>query len=322
MNTHNGTLTVRVTHIERLTPDIKRFTLSDPDDKHLPSFSGGSHVVMVLKDGDNTYRNAYSLMGSPYNSSTYQIAVRRSSERRGGSQWLHDNVSEGDLLEMMHPANLFPLAKHARHHLFIAGGVGITPVYSQLEELALKQASFELHLGVRGPEHTALGQELKSRYGDRVHIYVQDQGPQLDIPDLLSERPLGSHVYVCGPEGMIEQTIKSAQSLGWTNSHIHYERFVEQGSTGQPFSVTLARQGVTIEVPSEQSLLEAAEQAGYKLPYLCRGGACGYCEADVLEVEGDLDHRDDWLSEEDKLSKRKFMPCVSRANCSRLVVDL
>jgi ferredoxin-NADP reductase len=163
----------------------------------------------------------------------------------------------------------------------------ITPVYSQLEELELKNASFELHLAVRGPEHIALGRELQARYGARVHLYVQGEDQRMDIPRILFGRPLGSHVYVCGPDSMIDDTIEGAHALGWTDSHIHYERFVEQGSTGQPFSVTLARQGVTIEVPAEQSLLEAAEQAGYKVPYLCRGGAC-----------------------------------VSRASCSRLVVDL
>ena len=144
----------------------------------------------------------------------------------------------------------------------------------------------------------------------------------MDIRQILTARPLGSHVYVCGPDSMIDDTIDSAHALGWTDSHIHYERFVEQGSLGESFSVTLARQGVTLEVAPDQSLLEAAEEAGYSVPYLCRGGACGYCETEVLEIEGELDHRDDWLSEEDKLSKRKFMPCVSRANCSRLVVDL
>src|SRR5690606_4580642 len=107
------------------------------------------------------HRNAYSLMSSPYDSSAYQIAVRRVSDGRGGSRHLHDKVSEGDLLQILQPANLFPLAKHARQHLFIAGGVGITPVYSQLEELQLKQSTFELHLAVRGPEHTALGLELQ-----------------------------------------------------------------------------------------------------------------------------------------------------------------
>lgn len=322
MNTHNGTLSVQVARIESLTPEIKRFTLVDPSGKHLPAFSGGSHVVVVMDEGDTTYRNAYSLMNSPYDSSAYQIAVRRVSDGRGGSRFMHDHVIEGAQLQIMQPANLFPLAKHGRQHVFIAGGVGITPVYSQMEELHLKQAEFELHIAVRSPEHATLGLELQAKYGDRVTLYVQSQDERLDIRQILSNRPLGSHVYVCGPDGMINDTVDSAHDLGWTDSHIHYERFVEQGSNGEPFSVTLARQGVTIEVPADQSLLEAAEQAGFAVPYLCRGGACGYCETEVLEVEGELDHRDDWLSEEDKLSKRKFMPCVSRANCSRLVVDL
>lgn len=322
MRTHNGTLKVRVARIETLTPEIKRFTLVDLEGKHLPAFSGGSHVVVVIDEADKTYRNAYSLMNSPYDSSAYQIAVRRVSEGRGGSRFLHTQVKEGDLLQIMQPANLFPLAKHARQHVFIAGGVGITPMYSQLDELHLKQVDFELHLAVRGPEHTKLGLELQARYGQHVHLYVLGEGPRMNIRQVLAERPLGSHVYVCGPDSMIDDTIDSAHALGWTDSHIHYERFVEQGSLGESFSVTLARQGVTLEVAPDQSLLEAAEEAGYSVPYLCRGGACGYCETEVLEIEGELDHRDDWLSEEDKLSKRKFMPCVSRANCSRLVVDL
>ena len=322
MSTHNGTLSVRVARIEAMTPEIIRFTLVDPEGKHLPAFSGGSHVVVLVPNGDKTLRNAYSLMNSPYDSSAYQIAVRRVSEGRGGSRYLHDQLNEGDLIQILQPANLFPLAKHARQHVFIAGGVGITPVYSQLEELLLKQADFELHLAFRGPEHTALGLELKARYGEKVTLYVPGEGPRMNIRQILTDRPLGSHVYACGPDSMIDDTLASARALGWTDSHVHFERFVEQGSNGQPFTVTLARQGVTLEVPPDQSLLEAAEQAGYQVPYLCRGGACGYCETEVLELEGSLDHRDDWLSEEDKLSQRKFMPCVSRATCSRLVVDL
>lgn len=322
MNTHHGTLSVQVARIETLTPEIKRFTLIDPDGKHLPAFSGGSHVVVVMEDGDKTHRNAYSLMGSPYDSSAYQIAVRRVEDGRGGSRLMHDCVREGTQLQILQPVNLFPLAKHARQHVFIAGGVGITPVFSQAEELRVKQTDFELHLAVRGPEHLALGLELQARYGKCVHLYVQGQDPRMDIRQILCNRKLGSHVYVCGPDSMISDTVNSAHSQGWTDSHIHYERFTEQGSSGEPFSVTLARQGVTIEVPAEQSLLEAAEEAGYTVPYLCRGGACGYCETEVLEIEGELDHRDDWLSEEDKLSRRKIMPCVSRAKCSRLVVDL
>lgn len=319
---NNGTLRVRVARVEDVTPEIRRLTLVSPDGQHLPPFSGGSNIVVVLKNGEQTIRNAYSLMGSPYDSSAYQIAVRKVSDGRGGSRLIHEQLKEGDDLHISAPVNLFPLDKHARLQLFIAGGVGITPVFSQLEELRVKDLPFEVHYAVRGQEHAHLGEELKARYGSAVHLYVEGQGPRLNISQVLAKRPLGSHVYVCGPSAMIDETIDSAHRQGWTDSHIHYERFVEQGSTGQAFSVTLARQGATIEVSPDQSMLEALEDAGYSPPYLCRGGACGHCETNVLELDGELLHLDDWLSDEDKRSNKKIMPCVSRACAKHLVVDL
>jgi ferredoxin-NADP reductase len=321
MSLSNGTLSVRVARIEQVTPEIKRFTLVSTDGAHLPPFSGGSNVVVLIPHEGGSYRNAYSLMSSPYDSSSYQIAVRRVEDGRGGSRRMHDAVKEGDELEILRPVNLFPLSKHARLHLFIAGGVGITPVCSQLAELRLTGKPFEVHLALRGAEHARLGEELKREYGDRVHLYLNDRGEQLNISAVLADRPLGSDVYVCGPESMIQDTLSSARAHGWTESHIHYERFLEQGSVGEAFSVTLARSGATIEVWRDQSLLEAAEAAGHEIPYLCRGGACGACETEVLELDGEILHTDDWLSDEDKAANKKIMPCVSRAKCSRLVID-
>ena len=318
---HQGTLQVRVERIESVTPEINRYTLCAADGSWLPPFSGGSHVTVLIGDGEETRRNAYSLMSSPYDAGRYQIAVRRVPDGKGGSRALHDGTKEGDLLGITIPANLFPLSKHARHHVFIAGGVGITPVFAQLEELAMKAASFELHLAVRGPEHRALGDELATKYGDAVTIYEDTSDVRLSIAEVLADRPLGTHVYVCGPAGMIEAVLATAHGLGWTDSHIHYERFDDLGSTGEPFTVTLARSGVDIAVSPEQSLLEAVEDAGYTLPYLCRGGACGECETEVVELDGTLDHRDDWLSETDREANKLIMPCVSRATCTKLVID-
>lgn len=321
MNTHNGTLNVRVSRIENITPEIKRFTLTPLDNEPLPPFSGGSNLVVLIPHATGYYRNAYSLMSSPYNTSSYQIAVRRVDTGRGGSVRMHDNVQEGDQLEVLRPVNLFPLSKHARLHLFIAGGVGITPVCSQLAELRLRGTPFEVHLAVRGTEHALLGEELRAEYGSAIHLYHSDQGERLNISAVLADRPLGSDVYVCGPEGMIQDTVNAARHHGWTDSHIHYERFLEQGSVGEAFSVTLARSGATVNVSPDQSLLEAAESAGHHIPYLCRGGACGMCETRVLDLDGELIHTDDWLSDEDKASNTKIMPCVSRAKCTRLVID-
>lgn len=321
MSNSSGTLNVLVTAIEQVTPEIKRFTFKASDGRFLPAFSGGSHVVVLIPGQDKTRRNAYSLMGSPYDSSAYQIAVRRVEDGHGGSRFMHDQVKVGDSLQITPPANLFALNKHARLHLFIAGGVGITPVFSQLEELRMKDVPFELHLAVRGEEHRRLGDELQARYGSAVHLYVAPQ-QSLSISQVLADRPLGSHLYTCGPDSMIQDAVDSAHRLGWTDSHIHFERFVEQGSSGEAFQVTLQRQGVTLDVSPDQSMLEAVEAAGYDMPYLCRGGACGHCETDVLELEGELVHLDDWLSDEEKHQNRKIMPCVSRAKCTRLVVDL
>ena len=321
MSQQTGTLSVRVARIEAVTPEIKRFTLVSTNGTHLPPFSGGSNVVVLIPHANGTHRNAYSLMSSPYDSSVYQIAVRRVEDGRGGSQRMHEAVNEGDVLEILRPVNLFPLSKHARLHLFIAGGVGITPVCSQLAELHLRGTPFEVHLAVRGAEHARLGEELKRKYGDAVRLYRGGIDQRLDISAVLADRPLGSHLYVCGPESMIQDAIDSAHALGWTDSHIHYERFLEQGSAGEAFSVTLARSGATIDVSPDQSLLEAAEAAGHRIPYLCRGGACGECQTEVLELDGEIFHTDDWLSDEDKATNKKIMPCVSRAKCSRLVID-
>ncbi|WP_104168587.1 PDR/VanB family oxidoreductase [Arthrobacter sp. SX1312] len=318
----HGSLRLRVDRIEPVTPEINRYTLSAEDGSWLPPFSGGSHVrVLIPFDDGQTRRNAYSLMSSPYDTSKYQIAVRRIHDGKRGSITLHEKVREGDALLVTTPANLFPLSKHARHHVFIAGGVGVTPIYSQLDELNLKGGSFELHLAVRGPEHATLGRELQEIYGERVRLYGDGDGSRLNASDVLAGRPLGTHAYVCGPARMVDDVIGAAHAHGWTDSNIHFERFEDLGSTGAPFSVTLARSGAVIEVSPEQSLLEAVEEAGHKLPYLCRGGACGECETEVLELDGSIDHRDDWLSESDRCTNKLIMPCVSRATCTKIVIN-
>ncbi len=321
MSQGTGTLNVRVARIEAVTPDIKRFTLVSRSGAHLPPFSGGSNIVVLIPHAGGTRRNSYSLMSSPFDASTYQIAVRRNDTGRGGSLWMHESLCEGDDLEIHRPVNLFPLSKHARLHIFIAGGVGITPICSQLMELKLRGTPFELHQAVRGAAHARIGEELLEMYGHSVRLYRDDAGERLDIAGVLRDRALGSHVYVCGPELMIRETIDAAHALGWTDGHIHHERFIEQGSAGEAFRVTLARSGATIDVSPDQSLLEAAEAAGHPIPYLCRGGACGACETDVLDLDGELIHTDDWLSDEDKAANRKLMPCVSRARCTRLIID-
>jgi ferredoxin-NADP reductase len=319
VNTPAATLPVIVTGIELVTPLIKLFTLRSPDGKDLPAFSGGCHIVVVMPREGRTYRNPYSLLSSPWDLSRYQIAVRRHDSGRGGSLYLHDRVQVGSQLRIAHPINLFPLAKLARKHILIGGGIGITPMMAMVEDLKAGHAPFEVHYAARDREHAYFALGLQRRLPDRVTLYLSSRGERIDFGKALSGQPLGSHVYVCGPAGLIEGAIRAARQAGWTDSHIHFETF-STPPVGEPFDVYLAESRLAVHVPAGMSLLEAIEAAGVDAPYLCRGGACGKCETDVLELEGELLHHDNWLSDEDKASGRKIMPCISRASSTRLVL--
>ena len=318
--THVETISVEVAAIEQVTPLIKAFTLRRPSGADLPPFSGGSHVIVAMQGPDKTFRNPYSLLGSPRNLGSYKIAVRRDDCGRGGSLFLHEQVKPGHRLELSHPVNLFPLAKRARRHILIAGGVGITPVIAMIDDLGSTQTPWELHYGFRGTEHAYFGQALQIAHGRRVQLYDAARGLRLDFTEILANRPLGTHVYTCGPRSMIDGVEQAALCAGWARSHIHHESFAAPAA-GEPFDAFLVRSNVTIHVPAGQSLLEAIETAGIDAPYLCRGGACGQCETDVLAFDGELIHRDHWLSAEDRARGKKIMPCVSRARGPRLELD-
>ena len=316
------TLRVQVTAAERLTPLIKHFTLARADGAALPAFSGGSHVVVVMRGADGrTHRNPYSLLSSPRELGTYEIAVRRMEESRGGSRFMHDTLAVGDTLEIAHPVNLFALEKRGRNHVLIAGGIGITPFLAQLEDLADAGVRHELHYSVRAPEHAAFLERLRGRLGERLRVYYDSAGDAIDYESLLARQPLGTHVYVCGPAGMIERVNATATDCGWPKSHVHWEQF-SAPPVGAAFQVFLARAGLAVDVQPDHSLLEAIEAAGVEVPYLCRGGVCGFCRTRVLELDGELLHHDHYLSDAEKSGGKSLMPCVSRARCSRLVLDL
>ena len=316
-----GLIPVTVSKVDPVTPDTRVLTLSAPDGHHLPGFSGGSHVTVVIPtDGGTPLRNAYSLMSSPYDTSSYQIAVRRMDSGRGGSRWLH-TIREGEILSITPPVNLFPLHKLGRLHIFLAGGIGITPVFPQIEELAQVGAAFEAHLTVHDETHAALARRLQALYGARVRVTLSGSEGRADFARILANRPLGSHMYVCGPAGMIDDARAAARTLGWSQSHIHFEHFIEQKS-GVAFEVVLARRGVTLTIPPEASILEVLEANDISIPYLCRGGACGQCETRVIEARGKLDHHDVWLSDEAKACNSHMVPCISRMDGGTLVLDL
>jgi len=319
------TIPVRVARVDAVTPLIKRFTLEAADGGTLPPFTGGSHVIVQMRDGEQRYSNAYSLMSSPEALGTYQIGVRRETPSKGGSAFLHDRVKEGDLLDITTPNNLFALSDDARHHVLIAGGIGITPFMSQMHELGRRGASHELHYAFRGPEHGAFSQELEELAGQSsgaVRFYVDSLGQQLDLGGLFGGLTGGAHVYVCGPAGLIEAVRKAAQAACVDPGRVHWEQFAATASANDgAFTVVLAKSGKSVEVGAGESILKAIERdSAVQVECLCREGVCGTCETRILE--GEAEHLDQYLSNAEKDAQQTMMICVSRARTGKLVLDL
>ena len=313
-------LLVRVADVTPVNALITRFRFVARDGGPLPAFSGGAHTVVEMDDHGIRRLNPYSLMSDPEDTSGYEISVRRDDTGRGGSLYMHRHVRPGLEMVISHPINLFPLDNRAKKHLMIAGGIGITPFLAQIAQLAHAGGRFELHYAARNRALGAYMDRLTAAHPTQVHTYFDDEGQVIDLGRILSMQPIGTHHYVCGPKGMINWVLSSAEAMGWPKQALHHEEFLAPG-TGLPFTVELAASRKTITVGTTQSLLEAIEAAGVDAPYLCRGGACGQCETDVLRCDGTILHRDHWLDPGDHASGRKIMPCVSRFEGKTLVID-
>ena len=222
----------------------------------------------------------------------------------------------GDHLRISPPANLFPLQGQARLHILIAGGIGITPLLAYCAELLRRGAQFELHYAFRAGLSDAYVDSLSELIGARLHCYDSSQR-RLDLGQLLRDRQLGSHVYACGPQRLLLDLREQATALGWRDKRVHWEAFAAP-EPGLAFRVELVRSGRQLEVPAEQSLLEALEGAGLEIPNLCRGGVCGQCQTRYLK--GDVEHRDHYLAPHERADS--LMPCVSRGCGSPILLDL
>lgn len=305
---------LRVRRIEPLSPTLKHVFFEPADRGLLPTSAAGAHLVLRLGD-DRQYRNAYSIVSAPGERSRYEVIVRRVATSRGGSAFIHELLREGDIVHAAAPANFFPLQTKARKHLLIGGGIGITPLLSYLPVLRAGGQRMEMHQFGTAQDLPVFARLLGSN-GDH-HVNLHAGRAAFDIAALLARQPLGTHVYVCGPQGLMDMVQATAAGLGWPASKVHREVFGAAG--GEPFTVRLARSGGEVAVGAGQSMLEALEAAGVPVPSLCRGGVCGECLTGV--VEGTPEHRDDFLSDEEHAGNALVMPCVSRAKTPCLAVD-
>ena len=247
--------------------------------------------------------------GHPFETRFYEINVARAEGGRGGSVFLHDRVQEGDTLRIGAPTNLFGLNLRATHHLMIAGGIGITPFLAQIRQLARMGGSFALHYAVKTSADALPGLHAGT------HLHISDAGSRMEIAALLQRQPIGTQVYICGPERLIASVRGEALALGWPPSAILSEAFTAP-PTGAPFTVHLARSNRAVHVPAHQSLLEALEEAGVAAPWLCRGGACGQCETRVRSCKGEIAHHDHVLTPAERAQNHKSCS-VSRGSRAR-----
>ena len=309
---------VIVSAVLALNDLVTRFEFKRKDGNHFPTFSAGAHTVVHMRDGDRQRLNPYSLMSDPADTETYAISVRRDDEGRGGSLFMHNNVKVGDAMEITYPVNLFSLDLRAKKHVFLAGGIGITPFMAMIAQLERSSDPWELHYSVRTEALGTYVDQLVSKYPNKVRIYYDDQSQSINLENLRDGQPLGTNVYVCGHKGMIDWVHKTAAAAGWPDANVHSEEFTAP-QPGKEFQVRLCRSEKTITVGENESLLEAMEREGVDAPFLCRGGACGQCETNVVSSDGEFIHRDHWLEPDEH--GNKIMPCVSRFIGKSLEID-
>ncbi|MGJ7920897.1 PDR/VanB family oxidoreductase [Neobacillus sp. LXY-4] len=320
-----GNIKVCVGKIEQETKSIKRFHLYPVDQDLLPAFTGGSHITTYVKNGDEIIERNYSLVSHPTELTQYTIAIRKDERSRGGSVYWHDEIKVGDRLEISWPRNHFPLAfKAAKHHVFYAAGIGITPFMTMMKDLSAEGKSFELHYAARTKEDCAFYDYLNATYPGKCHFYFsRTENPTKMTPATMAEHRIGSHVYFCGPVSMVKEFREAAEHFGYPSHSIHFELFsATNEGPKDPFVVKLANSKRIVEVSEKETLLEALLKAGVDAAYSCKVGGCGTCEVQV--VKGEVDHRDHFYKEEERRTKNVMMTCCSRAKEAEkvLVLDL
>lgn len=309
-----------VSKVDHVADDVVVLTLVHPDGGDLPPWTPGAHIDLIMSD---ELVRQYSLCSSPTDGASYQVGVLKSEDSRGGSKFIHEQLNEGDTIRIRGPRNHFPLVASARY-LFIAGGIGITPMIPMIEEAVAAGAEWSLVYGGRTKASMAFLEEL-AVHGDRVTLLPRDsvdRSLSARIDELLGDPQAETVVYCCGPEPLLEAAESACAS--WPSGSLHLERFqakdLGDGSDDHEFEVVLARTGVTLRVPPGRSIFRVCEDNGISVLGSCHEGVCGTCETVILE--GEADHRDVVLSDDEKESNESLMVCVSRARFDSITLDL
>jgi phthalate 4,5-dioxygenase reductase subunit len=314
----DGRMRLAVTRAEPIAGGIHLLEVRDPSGADLPEFTPGAHVVVRTPNGA---LRSYSLCGDPVDRHRYEFAVKREATGRGGSVNLVDEVHAGGMLAVSLPMNNFALTK-AKEHVFVAGGIGVTPILSMIRYLVRTgEAKFRLYFLTRSPETTPFLDELRALPAGTVRIH-HDRGDPSKMFDLwpVFENPTSAHIYCCGPTGLMDSV--RDMTGHWSGENVHFESFTnpagEHRADDTPFTVRIASTGMVVQVPADCSILEALRRAGLRVPSSCESGTCGSCRTRL--VAGTPDHRDLVLTEAERADH--VMVCVSRAKTPELVIEL
>nr|WP_206441608.1 PDR/VanB family oxidoreductase [Streptomyces boncukensis] len=308
--------------------DVLGLTLRHPAGRELPAWEPGAHIDLLLDDaggGAGRLIRQYSLCGDPADRSAWQIAVLREPDGRGGSAYVHDKLAEGACVRARGPRNHFALRPAARY-LFVAGGIGITPILPMTAAAEAAGADWALLYGGRSRASMAFLERLAA-HGGNVQVAPQDETGLPDLDSFLAPAAApapGTLVYCCGPAPLLDAAGERCRE--WPPGTLHTERFTPQepepraAASPGAFEVELRQSGLTLTVPPDRSVLQTVQDAGIPVLYSCTEGTCGTCETDILK--GEADHRDSVLTKEEQEAHATMMICVSRCRGRRLVLDL
>ena len=310
-------LPLRVAEYRVAAEQVIELILARANDGPLPAWAPGAHIDLILANG---LVRQYSLAGNPADRLRWRLGILRERDSRGGSEFIHTSLSPGDELRARGPRNHFELVS-ARRYVFIAGGIGITPLLPMIARVHEAGADWSLLYGGRTQASMAFCEEL-TRYGSRVALRPEDQFGLLDLKSALGTPHHDTAIYCCGPEPLIAAV--EASSGHWPAGSLHVERFSAQpdarAGTAGAFEVELRRSGMRLMVPPDRSILEVVTEAGIPVLSSCEDGVCGTCQTTV--IEGVPDHRDSLLTQAEKKAGKTMTLCVSRAVSPCLVLDL
>jgi phthalate 4,5-dioxygenase reductase subunit len=311
-------MALRVTRNDKIADGIHLIEFRDSAGAPLPAFSAGAHIAVRVPNGN---LRKYSLCNSPAERDRYMIAVKREANGRGGSANLIDGAKPGDSLLVSAPVNDFELPPRAQDFLFVAGGIGITPIMAMIRQVQAEGKRFRLFYCTRSPETTAFRDELSApEFAGKVTIHYDHGDPtcSFDLRPILAERKNREHLYCCGPRPLMEAV--RAMTDHWSQASVHFEAFSDaetHKATDKAFKVRLAISGEVLEVPVDKTVLEVLRDHGLEVPSSCETGTCGTCRTKLLA--GVADHRDLVLAEHEKPGN--IMICVSRAKTDEIEID-